>query len=60
MANTAADELRDAGIAATVKSLPAEELYGQELTTGNIDMVVGWIRAGVDPATSLASRFSCP
>ncbi|TSD46148.1 ABC transporter family substrate-binding protein [Rhodococcus sp. KBS0724] len=60
VANTAADELRDAGIAATVKSLPAEELYGQELTTGNIDMVVGWIRAGVDPATSLASRFSCP
>ncbi|QXW02092.1 MULTISPECIES: ABC transporter family substrate-binding protein [Rhodococcus] len=60
VANTAADELRDAGIAATVKSLPAEELYGTELTTGSVDMVVGWIRAGVDPATSLASRFSCP
>lgn len=60
VANTAADELRDAGIAATVKSLPAEELYGKELTTGSVDMVVGWIRAGVDPATSLASRFSCP
>lgn len=60
VANTAADELRDAGIAATVKSLPAEELYGKELTAGSVDMVVGWIRAGVDPATSLASRFSCP
>ncbi|NMM83464.1 monoacyl phosphatidylinositol tetramannoside-binding protein [Rhodococcus sp. SRB_17] len=60
VANTAADELREAGIAVTVKSVPAEELYGKELTTGRVDMVVGWVRAGADPATSLASRFSCP
>ncbi|XGU20888.1 hypothetical protein ACETU7_11555 [Rhodococcus sp. 3Y1] len=37
-----------------------EELYGEDLTTGRVDMIVGWSRAGADTATSLASRFSCP
>ncbi|AOW94322.1 monoacyl phosphatidylinositol tetramannoside-binding protein [Rhodococcus sp. WMMA185] len=60
VANTAADQLRDAGIVATVKYLPAEELYGQALTNGEIGAIVGWSRAGSDPATALASRHSCP
>ncbi|QQM23152.1 ABC transporter family substrate-binding protein [Rhodococcus sp. P-2] len=60
VANTAADELRDVGILATVESVPPEELYGEDLTTGRVDMIVGWSRAGADTATSLASRFSCP
>ena len=60
VANTAADELRDVGILATVESVAPEELYGEDLTTGRVDMIVGWSRAGADTATSLASRFSCP
>ncbi|MGC0362955.1 ABC-type transport system substrate-binding protein [Rhodococcus sp. 27YEA15] len=60
VANTAADQLRGVGIAATVQAVTAEELYGSELTSGKVDLVVGWTRTGADPATSLASRFSCP
>lgn len=60
VANTAADQLRGVGVAASVQSLAAEELYGEALTTGRIGAVVGWVRAGSDPATALASRFSCP
>ncbi|WP_280334410.1 ABC transporter family substrate-binding protein [Nocardia wallacei] len=60
VANTAADMLRSAGIDASVRSLPAEELYGKELLDGNVDAIVGWDRAGNDPATVLASRFGCP
>ncbi|MBF6174463.1 ABC transporter family substrate-binding protein [Nocardia blacklockiae] len=60
VANTAADTLRSAGIDASVRSLPAEELYGKELLAGNIDAIVGWDRAGNDPATVLASRYGCP
>ncbi|MEV0945667.1 ABC transporter family substrate-binding protein [Rhodococcus sp. NPDC049939] len=60
VANTAADQLRDAGVVATVNYLPAEELYGPALTNGEIGAVVGWSRAGSDPATALASRHSCP
>ncbi|WP_280264116.1 ABC transporter family substrate-binding protein [Nocardia wallacei] len=60
VANTAADMLRSAGIDASVRSLPAEELYGKELLDGTVDAVVGWDRAGNDPATVLASRYGCP
>ncbi|MFC3960649.1 ABC transporter family substrate-binding protein [Nocardia jiangsuensis] len=60
VANTAADQLRSAGIDATVRSLPADELYGRELVDGNIDVIVGWEVAGSDPATVLASRYGCP
>ncbi|WP_303621371.1 ABC transporter family substrate-binding protein [Rhodococcus wratislaviensis] len=60
VANTAADQLRGAGVDATVTSLPAEELYGESLSKGDIGAVVGWSRAGSDPATALASRHSCP
>ncbi|WP_036566717.1 ABC transporter family substrate-binding protein [Nocardia sp. BMG51109] len=60
VANTAADMLRSAGIDASVRSLPADELYGKELLAGNIDAIVGWERAGGDPADALASRYGCP
>ncbi|MFD4429235.1 ABC transporter family substrate-binding protein [Nocardia sp. NPDC058497] len=60
VANTAADQLRSAGIEATVRGLPADELYGKELTESGIDAIVGWELAGDDPATVLASRYGCP
>ncbi|WP_051919339.1 ABC transporter family substrate-binding protein [Prescottella defluvii] len=60
VANTVADQWRGAGIAASVLALPAEELYGEALTAARVDAVVGWERAGSDPATALASRFGCP
>lgn len=60
VANTAADQLRSAGIDATVRGLPADELYGKDLTESAIDAIVGWELAGDDPATVLASRYGCP
>lgn len=59
VANTVADQWRGAGIAASVRALRAEDLYGDALSAGRVDAVVGWERAGSDPATSLASRFGC-
>lgn len=59
VANTVADQWRGAGVAASVRVLKAENLYGEALTSGTVDAVVGWERAGSDPATSLASRFGC-
>ncbi|QBJ98820.1 ABC transporter family substrate-binding protein [Rhodococcus sp. ABRD24] len=59
VANTAADQWRGAGIAASVRPLKSENLYGEALAGGSVDVVVGWERAGSDPATSLASRFGC-
>ncbi|NKS24356.1 ABC transporter family substrate-binding protein [Rhodococcus hoagii] len=59
VANTVADQWRGAGIAASVRALKAEDLYGEALTSGTVDAVVGWERAGSDPVTSLASRFGC-
>ncbi|ATL72306.1 ABC transporter family substrate-binding protein [Nocardia terpenica] len=60
VANTAADQLRSAGIDASVRNVPADELYGKDLLDGTIDAIVGWERAGEDPATVLASRYGCP
>ncbi|WP_345344545.1 ABC transporter family substrate-binding protein [Rhodococcus olei] len=60
VANTAADQLRGAGAKVTVTTMRAEELYGKALVEGRVDAVVGWTRAGSDPATSLASRYGCP
>lgn len=60
VANTAADQLSGAGIKATVTALPAEELYSTALTDSEVDAIVGWSAAGVDPATVMASRFGCP
>ena len=60
VANTAADQLRGAGIAATVLALDPPVLYGSALATNRVDAIVGWHAAGGDLATSLASRFGCP
>jgi len=60
VAHTTADQLRSAGIEATVQSLPSDELYGRALVERTVDAVVGWEPAGADPATALASRYSCP
>ncbi|MGV9665119.1 ABC transporter family substrate-binding protein [Nocardia niigatensis] len=59
VANTAADQLRSAGIDVIVRSVTAAQLYGKELTDVGIDAVVGWERTGEDPATVLASRYGC-
>ncbi len=60
VANTAADQLRSAGIAATVLPLEPQVLYGPALATNRVDAIVGWHAAGGDLATALASRYSCP
>ena len=58
VANTAADQLRNVGIAASVLALDPVTLYGGGL--GRVDAIVGWRRAGGDLATALASRYGCP
>lgn len=60
VARTAADVLRDAGIAASVVELPPDELYGESLVDGDVHAILGWMRAGDDPATAALSRFGCP
>jgi ABC-type transport system substrate-binding protein len=60
VANTAADQLRNAGIAATVLALDPPVLYGSALLNNRVDAIVGWYRAGGDLATVLASRYGCP
>ena len=59
VANTAADQLRNVGIAASVSALDPVVLYGEALRDNTVDAVVGWHRAGGDLATSLASRYGC-
>jgi ABC-type transport system substrate-binding protein len=60
VANTAADQLRNAGIAATVLALDPVALYRDALVNDRVDAIVGWRRAGGNLATLLASRYSCP
>ncbi len=60
VANTAADQLRSVGIAATVLALDPPTLYGPALATNRVDAIVGWHAAGGDLATLLASRYGCP
>jgi len=60
VANTAADQLRGAGVAASVLPLDPPTLYGPALETDRIDAIVGWHPVGGDLATALASRFGCP
>ncbi|NLG54293.1 MAG: ABC transporter family substrate-binding protein [Rhodococcus sp.] len=60
VAATAADQLRGFGIDARVEAFDAEELFGDEITSGHVGAVVSWARAGGDPATVAASRFGCP
>ncbi|KAA0022791.1 ABC transporter family substrate-binding protein [Antrihabitans cavernicola] len=60
VANTISDQLRSAGVASSVLERKADDLYGADLVDGNVDAIVGWSRAGSDPATAMASRFGCP
>ena len=60
VANTAADQLRGAGIAASVLPLDPPVLYGPALESNRVDAIVGWHPVGGDLATALASRFGCP
>ncbi|MGV0793428.1 ABC transporter family substrate-binding protein [Mycolicibacterium sp. XJ1819] len=59
VANTAADQLRNVGITASVSALDPVVLYGDALPNNRVDAVVGWRQAGGDLATALASRFGC-
>ncbi|BBX29809.1 ABC transporter family substrate-binding protein [Mycolicibacterium alvei] len=59
VANTAADQLRNVGIDASVLALDPVALYSDALTNNRVDAVVGWRQAGGDLATSLASRYGC-
>ncbi|AQA04058.1 monoacyl phosphatidylinositol tetramannoside-binding protein [Mycobacterium sp. MS1601] len=59
VANTAADQLRNVGIAASVSALDPVVLYGEALEENRVDAIVGWHRAGGDLATALASRYGC-
>ncbi|WP_422745502.1 ABC transporter family substrate-binding protein [Mycobacterium sp. WMMD1722] len=60
VANTAADQLRNVGIDASVLALDPVKLYGEALLDNRVDAVVGWRQAGGDLATALASRYGCP
>ena len=59
VANTAADQLRNVGIEASVLALDPVALYGDAVTQNRVDAIVGWHQAGGDLATSLASRYGC-
>ncbi|ORV00749.1 monoacyl phosphatidylinositol tetramannoside-binding protein [Mycobacterium bohemicum] len=60
VANTAADQLRNVGIAATVQALDPVLLYRDALNNNQVDAIVGWHQAGGNLATLLASRYGCP
>ncbi|KAA8969249.1 ABC transporter family substrate-binding protein [Mycobacterium sp.] len=60
VANTAADQLRAVGIAATVLALDPVVLYRDALVNDRVDAIVGWHQAGGSLATVLASRYGCP
>ncbi len=60
VANTAADQLRNVGIAATVLAIDPVALYRDALVNDRVDALVGWSQAGGNLATLLASRYSCP
>ncbi len=60
VASTAADQLRNVGIAATVLALDPVSLYRDALNNNQVDAIVGWHQAGGNLATLLASRYGCP
>jgi len=60
VANTAADQLRNVGIDASVLALDPVALYRDALLNNQVDALVGWSQAGGNLATLLASRYSCP
>src|SRR6478752_5734021 len=59
VANTAADQLRNVGIEASVLAMDPVALYGDALAQNRVDAVIGWHQAGGDLATALASRYGC-
>ncbi|WP_172828509.1 ABC transporter family substrate-binding protein [Mycobacterium colombiense] len=59
VANTAADRLRNVGIAATVLALDPVTLYHDALNDNRVDAIVGWHQAGGNLATRLAARYGC-
>ena len=59
VANTAADQLRNVGIEASVLSLDPVALYGDAMNQNRVDAIVGWHQAGGDLATALSSRYGC-
>src|SRR5262249_20680080 len=59
-ATSAADQLRNVGIAATVLGLDPVTLYRDALNNHQVDAIVGWHQAGGNLATLLASRYGCP
>ncbi|MDD4868095.1 MAG: ABC transporter family substrate-binding protein, partial [Mycobacterium sp.] len=60
VASTAADQLRNVGIAATVLALDPATLYRDALNDNRVDAIVGWHEAGGNLATLLESRYGCP
>src|SRR6202035_3584752 len=60
VANTAADQLRSVGIAASVAALDPVALYRDALSNNQVDAIVGWHQAGGNLATLLVSRYVCP
>jgi ABC-type transport system substrate-binding protein len=60
VANTAADQLRNVGVAATVLALDPVAMYRDALVNNRVDALVGWREAGGNLAAVLASRYSCP
>ena len=60
VANTAADQLRSVGIAASVSALDPVVLYSEAIANNRVDAIVGWHAAGGDLATLMASRYGCP
>jgi ABC-type transport system substrate-binding protein len=60
VANTAADQLRNVGITATVLALDPVSLYRDALNNNQVDAIVGWRQAGGNLATLLAARYGCP
>ncbi len=59
VANTAADQLRNVGIEASVLGLDPVALYSDAVTQNRVDAIVGWHQAGGDLATALSSRYGC-
>ena len=60
VANTAADQLRSVGIAASVSALDPVVLYGDALANNRVDAIVGWHAPGETWPPLLASRYGCP
>ncbi|MDT5348136.1 MAG: hypothetical protein QOH91_1423 [Mycobacterium sp.] len=60
VANTAADQLRSVGMAASVLALDPVTLYRDALNDNRVDAIVGWHQAGGNLATLMASRYGCP